>query len=150
MREAVSHAISGIAAGVNRKAAFQFVVSGSVQQISDGHDASHSSSEKDQLTCGSALTERPCHWVQFFPSIAQIAMGDVKVHSFQRGVAGKECFIGCIPKFVFCWNLGKSLSRRYRTDEKNNRQEKMKCSAPFFSTPFFSMRFHGPNLRVER
>jgi len=137
MREAVSHAISGIAAGVNRKAAFQFVVSGSVQQISDGHDASHSSSEKDQLTCGSALTERPCHWVQFFPSIAQIAMGDVKVHSFQRGVAGKKHLVRCIPKVVSSRNVAQILSAA-RTAQ--HYEEKITNPAPS----------HEPNLGLER
>jgi len=77
-------------------------------------------------------------------------MGNVKVHSFQRGVAGEECFIRCIPKLVFRRNLWQNLSRGYCTDKENNTQEKMKFSTLCVSTPFFSTPFHGPNLWVKR
>src|ERR1700680_3750297 len=77
--EAVSHAVCGIAAGVYREGALQFVVAGFVQKIADRNHAGRSSSEKDQLASGSTFAERLCHGVHLFSSMAQVPMSNAKV-----------------------------------------------------------------------
>jgi hypothetical protein len=137
--EAVGYAVGGIAAGVHRKDSFQFVVSGFVQQIADSNHASYSSAEENQLARGSTLAERPCQGIQLPSSLAQVTMGDAKVHGFERRVAGKQNLVGCIPKVVFSQNLGQIL-RPGCIAEAEHGEEKTKCSA----------QSHGPNLRVGR
>jgi len=104
--ETVRHPVCGIPAGVDRKGALQFVVAGSVQEIADRNHASHSSSEEDQLASGPTFAERFGHGVHLPSSPAQVAMGNAKIHGFQRGVAGKKRLIGCVPKAVAGGNLG--------------------------------------------
>ena len=101
MGKAVDDPVCGIAAGVDRESALQFVVAGFVQQITKGNHASHSSSEKDQLTRCSTLTESPCLGVHFPSPIAQVMVRNAKVHRFQHGMAGKKGLVGRVPKIVF-------------------------------------------------
>jgi hypothetical protein len=138
MREAVSHPIRRIPAGINRKSALQFVVPGSVQEITDRNHPSHSSSKEDQLAGRPTLAKRLCHRVEFPPSIAQVMVGNAKIHGLQRGVAGKKRLVGCVPKFVFS-DLGQILSSA-STANKEHHEQKMKYPAPS----------HRPTLRLTR
>ncbi len=108
--KAISHPVRGIAAGIDREGALQFMVTGSVQEITDRNHARHSSSEKDQLASGSTLAKRRCHGIQFPSSITQVPVGDAKVHSFEPGVAEEKYLVGCVPEIVFSWNLPQILS----------------------------------------
>jgi hypothetical protein len=121
--EAVSHSVCGIAARVDRKSALQPMVAGFVQEIADGNHPGHSSSEEDQLASGPALAQRFCHGIQFSASVTQIAMRDPKVHSFERGVAGKQCLVGCVPKTVFRCNLGQDLSAACAAARKHDEEK---------------------------
>jgi hypothetical protein len=119
--EAISHSVRGIAAGVDGEDSFQFVVAGSVQEITDRNYAGHSSSEENQLASGSALAERLCHRIQFPSSVAQVPVGNAKVHCFESGVAGEKHLVGCVPKIVFSWNsrqiLGANRSRNRKCQD---------------------------------
>jgi hypothetical protein len=63
MGEAVGDSVCGIAAGVDRESALQFMVSGFVQEIADRNHPSHSASEENELASGSALAQRLCHGI---------------------------------------------------------------------------------------
>jgi len=133
--EAVSHPVRGIAAGVDRKSALQSVVPGFVQQIANGNHARHPSSEEDQLASCSTLAQRFCHGIQFSSPMAQVMVGDAKVHRLQHGMAGKKSLVSRVPKIVFRWNLSQVLGSAC-TAGAQHYEEKMKGSAPS----------HGPNL----
>ena len=110
VRETVSHPISRIAAGIDRKSPLQFVVPRPVQDIADGNHPGHSSPEKDQLPSCSTLAERLCFRVHLPSSVAQVMVGDAKIHRFQNGVAGKKRLVRCIPKVVSSRNVAQILS----------------------------------------
>ena len=92
--ETVGYPVCGIAAGVYGKPAFQFVMAGFVQQITDRNYTGHSSTEEYQLAGGSTLAERLCHGIQFLSSPTQVTMGDAKVCGLERPVADKERPVG--------------------------------------------------------
>ena len=63
MGEAVGYSVCGVAAGIHGKSAFELVVSGFVEQITDRNHSRHPASEENQLAGGSALAQRLCHWI---------------------------------------------------------------------------------------
>ena len=139
VREAVSHPISRIAAGINRKRPLQFVVPRSVQDIADGNHPGHSSPEKDQLTRSPTFAERRAHGIKFPSSIAQIMVRDAKIHGFQYSMAGKKRLVCCIPKIVSSGRFTQILSAA-RTAQHYEKKIKITCFAPS----------HKPNLGLER
>jgi len=121
VRETVSHAVRGIAAGVDGKSTLQFVMSSFVQQIADRNYPSHSASEENQLASGSTLAKRLGHRIYFPSSIAQVVMRNTKVNCLQCGVTGKKNFVRSVPKTVCNWNLGQTLSRgSSRSQDRHN------------------------------
>ena len=139
VREAVSHPISRIAAGINRKRPLQFVVPRPVQDIADGNHPGHPSPEKDQLTRSPTLAERCAHGIKFPSSIAQIMVRYAKIHRFQYRVAGKKRLVRCIPEVVCRGNAAQILSVA-RTAQHYENKIKISCPAPS----------HEPNLGLER
>ncbi len=141
VRKAVSHPISRIAAGINRKRPLQFVVPRPVQDIADGNHPGHPSPEKDQLTGSPTLAERRTHGIKFPSSIAQIMVRDAKIHRFQYRMAGKKRLVRCIPKVVRRGNAAQILSVA-RTAQHYEKKMKIKISCPAPS--------HESNLGLER
>jgi len=82
MGEAIRYSVGGIATGIDRKSALQFVMSGFVQQITDRNHRGHPASKESQLAGGSALAQRLCHGIQFPSSVTQVKVRYPKVHDF--------------------------------------------------------------------